>query len=465
MMEGYPIDVNLVFNTLSAACGDNNSSVIQQTAMKSLQTFENIKGFVNALTQVLAIEFDHKLDLKSNCRLLAVITLKNVVSRCWKTRGSFVYLIEDSEKKQLKDFILTRCMCLEKDKRVLSQLTVLVAQIAKLDWPTVWPELLPSLFEFIQIDKRYDTSFSSTATATATTTKNDSLVYFDSVLSELSSKGIPSARKSFNDSALHMFPYILNKWADLSTKLLVILQSVSTGSTTNDLNVANNIAEVLLLLTNILEIMIIKLFSIVSTSAEFIDFFRLFMEQQYNFINFLQNLPKKIVEIFLKVLLVFDLENDKGHYTKEIIEKLHGMVKIRQNNLFNDNHGSLYLLIIQIQCITNQLFFIPTTLQKDYPLQMVPFLESYLNISYIKIIENFSKNNNNSDKNNKKFLEISLQLTNSPCISMTLFLSNTLSCRVYTTEINNVAKLKEKLTLRLQLAASSYKEDSSKQVS
>ena len=103
------------------------------------------------------------------------------------------------------------------------------------------------------------------------------------------------------------------------------------------------------------------------------------------------------------------------------------------------------------------MYNIPLILQKENPLQMVPYLG--------KLLESFSYDLNNTYQSIHKLSVLSnplfnivLTLLKSSCISSILFISNTISCKFYTNEINNVAKLKEKLNLRL---LSNYKEGES----
>ena len=100
-------------------------------------------------------------------RLAAVINLKRTVANHWKPRTCLAcsplcvflvlsnidsslgtgkvgaYPIGDDEKAALKQFLLSHME--EPDQKVAAQLAVLIADIARKDWPRAWDELFPSL--------------------------------------------------------------------------------------------------------------------------------------------------------------------------------------------------------------------------------------------------------------------------------------------------------------------------------
>jgi hypothetical protein len=437
-MSASMTDTVMVFSVLESACYATDPT-IQQAAMKTLQDFYSKDGFVYSLIQVL--QSDQIPDLKLDCRLLAVITLKNVVSRCWKTRGSSIHLTNSTEKQCLRDFLLKQSLCTEKDRRVLSQLAVLMGQIAKTDWPTDWSALLPSLFEAIQCNDR-ESSYSPSSEINA-------IVFFHAVLSELSAKTIPNARKAFNEASVHIFPYIAENWLKISIKLIEILPLVyhlGLEVSSNALKQHNHLAEQLPILTNILEIIVKKAFLSISTSTDFIKFFESFVPQQYRYIHFLQNIPPESLLVISGSSSVFDINEIFDHDKSEVdIENI--LIKVK-TFINNEKNGEICALLLRICRISDKISSLPIALLKESPLQMVPFLETFLKLSYTQINENFQIKQGVTEFSGD-FLDTSLQLTKGPCISAILFLSNTLSCKVYTKETNTVAKKREKLLLSL----------------
>lgn len=60
-----------------------------------------------------------------------------------KTGKVGAYTLGDDEKAALKQFLLSHME--EPDQKVAAQLAVLIADIARKDWPRAWDELFPSL--------------------------------------------------------------------------------------------------------------------------------------------------------------------------------------------------------------------------------------------------------------------------------------------------------------------------------
>ena len=433
------LDASMVFSVLDAACY-SESLVAQQAAMTNLQEFESLDGFVTSLTQIL--DSDQVHESKAQCRLLAVINLKNVVSRCWKNRGSTVHLLNSEEKVLLKKFVLHRALCKENDSRVLVQLSVLMAQVAKADWPTDWPELLPSLYAEVSSDDN--------APAFSSYRKNDVMTYFYSTAQELSSKTMASARNNFKESLIFMFPYFSKKWSYFSFQLLNVLSqcfSPDKNANFNFIIEANNLAAELSVLTGVLEIALSKTFTSISSSASFSEFFHFFAAQQSKYLQFLQSLPRETLEMFAWTTNKYDVnygESSSGAEEADI-EKVFSCVKSENNDGIDRN---MIVLILRVSAITSKVYDIPITLQKDHPLHMVPYLEMFLRLYSTDLAMTFQPKAGPQFLSDSLFKTI-LKIVNSPCISSTMFLSNSLSCRFYVKEVNTVSKLKEMLSLRL----------------
>lgn len=85
--------------------------------------------------------------LQTDLRLGAVICLKRTVLAHWRPRKAGVYVVSDEEKLALKSFLLSHS---EEPIRKLSvQLSVVIGDIARRDWPDAWVELFNSLLNTI----------------------------------------------------------------------------------------------------------------------------------------------------------------------------------------------------------------------------------------------------------------------------------------------------------------------------
>ena len=75
-------------------------------------------------------------------RLLAVLCLKNAVSRRWHQRRQGESAIADAEKAVLRRGLLHTLD--EQDPQIWAQLELLIATIGRLDGLSAWPELMPT---------------------------------------------------------------------------------------------------------------------------------------------------------------------------------------------------------------------------------------------------------------------------------------------------------------------------------
>ena len=447
------MDAGVVFSVLESACYSQVSTA-QQAAMISLQEYEIVDGFATCLMQI--IDSDQIPDTKLDCRLLAVITLKNVVSRCWKSRGSTVHLLNANEKAYVKDFAIKRSLRKERDQRVLIQLSVLIAEVAKMEWPTDWPQLLPSLFDDVKSGE-VETAFSSSSS-------NDAITLFYSVLQELSTKTISNARNEFKNSAIFMFPHFAKKLEILSINLLNMLPDCinpEPNSHTDTLSKANALADQLATVTNILDIFVLKVFPSISATPEFSNFFEFLLTQQTKLVSFIQCQSLDVLESFASLTDRYDVSLESCGVGDALdIDKVTDAIK---KNPCDVNNWMAFLLLLRISNITNKIAYLPVALQKDYPLQMVPFLKSLLNTYHIVLSDSFPTNRIKSGRASKLYKSV-LALTKVSCISATLFISNVLSCKVYTVEKNSVAKLKEKLNFRFKSPPGANTDQDSTQV-
>ena len=433
-----------MFSVLEAACYAQQSAA-QQAAMINLQDFESLDGFATSLIQI--IDSEQVPDSKSDCRLLAVITLKNVVSRCWKSRGSTVHLLNSHEKSYLKEFTLKRAVCKEKDSRVLTQLSVLMAQVAKVEWPADWPQLLPSLFDDLKSGELQPTLSSSS--------KNDAMILFYSVVVELASKTTPNAKNEFKNSAHFMFPYFAKTLETLSLNLIALLPECckrDQNFQSDSLRKANILAEQLSIVTNILDIFVSKIFTTISNTPDFASFFIFLLDQKKKYTCYLQCQSLDTIESFTALSDRYSLPliNSTGNDGWDI-DKVIGNI---QKNGGDNGDASVFILLLRVSNIANKISSIPVALQKEHPLEMVPYLESFLELFHEELTNTFSPTHGISGRAGTLFKNI-LSLTRSSCISAILFISNIISCKVYSTKTNSVAKLKEKLNFQFKLPSGS----------
>jgi len=111
---------------------------VRKPAEEALAQAGNGRGFIEVLIIIIS-NARNDADL----RLSAIICLKRTMHRHWRPRRADQYTLADDEKAGLKRFLLGHME--EPEKRVAVQLAVVVADIARREWPGSWDELFPSL--------------------------------------------------------------------------------------------------------------------------------------------------------------------------------------------------------------------------------------------------------------------------------------------------------------------------------
>ena len=118
----------------------------RKPAEAQLKANEHVPGFCDALLAVLSPE--QLGAVPPAARLMAVICLKNVQRRHWSARGNrTLRVLTDEEKARVRSALLAPAAMAEASAPVAEQFAVLVAKVARTDWPQAWPELFPSLLQ------------------------------------------------------------------------------------------------------------------------------------------------------------------------------------------------------------------------------------------------------------------------------------------------------------------------------
>ena len=120
---------------------------VRKPAEAQLKAHEHAVGFSDALLGILNLGGGGGGGgVSAPARLMAIICLKNVQRRFWVARGSATLrVLADDEKARLRAALLAPAAFEEQDNAVAEQAAVLVAKVARADWPRSFPELFPSL--------------------------------------------------------------------------------------------------------------------------------------------------------------------------------------------------------------------------------------------------------------------------------------------------------------------------------
>ena len=107
-----------------------------------LRDWEAAPGFCSAVLRASQV---HTLGLTQAERLLAVLCLKNAVSRRWQRRSPNDSTVSDAEKASLRGALLA--LLHEPDEKLWAQLELTIATIGKVDGLAAWPALMPTLLD------------------------------------------------------------------------------------------------------------------------------------------------------------------------------------------------------------------------------------------------------------------------------------------------------------------------------
>ncbi|CAI6006706.1 unnamed protein product [Closterium sp. NIES-65] len=133
-------DAGPIYNLLEAALNE----ATRKEAEQALNAYETRVGFCSCLLEIISRK---ELDQKGGARWLAAIYFKNSINRYWRARRE-TQGISDEEKPVLRARLLE--LVADENSQVAVQLAVLIAKIARIDYPREWSELFPTLLQKLQ---------------------------------------------------------------------------------------------------------------------------------------------------------------------------------------------------------------------------------------------------------------------------------------------------------------------------
>ncbi|KAG6487338.1 hypothetical protein ZIOFF_055924 [Zingiber officinale] len=135
-------DLHTVYSFLSNALSIDEST--RKQAESALAQCENRPGFCSCLLEIIAARDS---GCRDDARLLASVYFKNSISRYWRHRRDTSGISND-EKNHIRTKLLLHLR--EENTQIAIQLAVLVAKIARIDYPKEWPELFSILGQQLQ---------------------------------------------------------------------------------------------------------------------------------------------------------------------------------------------------------------------------------------------------------------------------------------------------------------------------
>jgi len=140
----------------------------------------------------MLLEISTAPEVPTQTRLVAVMYLKNNIQRYWQAKADAPSMISDEEKATVRTRILLSITD-EQDQNTATQKALLVAKIARSDFPEAWPTI-------------FDDISSQLAANAAPLGLQQTMLVLHFVLRDLSSKCLVKDRKQFRKWHLHYYP-------------------------------------------------------------------------------------------------------------------------------------------------------------------------------------------------------------------------------------------------------------------
>lgn len=183
-------------------------------------------------SMLLQIYLQSSLDLK--VRSLAIIVLKNGVSKYWRKGASFG--IVEQEKLEIRKLLLLRFN--EPSKQLAAHQAVVISKIARFDCPTFWPDLLPSLLHLVQ------SSFTDAKNITISKCEQYNALYtLHLSMKQVAARPLPAAREILRQIAPEVFAFM---HAILKNRISLFKAGVQSGEEHDSLDFSLSIARIAL---------------------------------------------------------------------------------------------------------------------------------------------------------------------------------------------------------------------------
>ncbi|CAM4560942.1 unnamed protein product, partial [Caretta caretta] len=262
----------------------SQDSAVLKPAEEQLKQWEIQPGFYSVLLNIFT---NHTLDV--NVRWLAVLYFKNGIDRYWRRVAP--HALSEEEKSTLRAGLITNFN--EPVNQVTTQISVLIAKVARLDCPRQWPELIPTLLESVKIQDDLR--------------QHRALLTFYHVTKTLASKRLAADRKLFYDLASGIYSFACSLWNHHTD---TFLQQIFTG----DEAAATNSLERTLLSLKVLRKLTVHGFVEPHRNVEVMGFLHAVFERLKQFLecsrsigteNVCRDRLEKTIILFTKVLLDF----------------------------------------------------------------------------------------------------------------------------------------------------------------
>lgn len=169
----------------------------QQVAERQLREFEKVPGFASTLLEIGLAQ-----TAEEDIRLLALIIFKNSINRCWLATSETAASPEERQRILAR---LSSNLC-EPNKALAVQLSLIIARIARFEWPQRWENLMPLLVQTLDNPQKLAV--------------HRGLSILHEVLLELSSKCRATAKRQFEAACKSLIGPVRQCWA-MHTQLTI----------------------------------------------------------------------------------------------------------------------------------------------------------------------------------------------------------------------------------------------------
>ncbi|XP_027527254.1 importin-11 [Neopelma chrysocephalum] len=262
----------------------SQDTAVLKPAEEQLKQWETQPGFYSVLLNIFT---NHSLDV--NVRWLAVLYFKNGIDRYWRRVAP--HALSEEEKTTLRAGLITNFN--EPVNQIATQISVLIAKVARVDCPRQWPELIPTLVESVKVQDDLQ--------------QHRALLTFYHVTKTLSSKRLAADRKLFYDLTSSIYSFACSLWNHHTD---TFLQQICVG---NEAAAANSLERTLLSL-KVLRKLTVHGFVEPHWNAEVMGFLHAVFERLKQFLECSRNIRaenicrdrlEKTIILFTKVLLDF----------------------------------------------------------------------------------------------------------------------------------------------------------------
>ncbi|KAI8924466.1 armadillo-type protein [Entophlyctis helioformis] len=249
---------------------------VRRPAEGVLSQWEKSPGFHSTLQDVF-----HDRSLDTKVRSLAIIYLKNGIDKYW--RKTAPNCVQPDEKQRIRARQLT--MLDEPQKQLAVHQAVATAKMARVDFPTDWPDLLHTLIPLVQ------TAFAAAPPLTDAilATQHNSLYTLHLVVKALCTKTLPASRRILLQLAPDIFRFVASVFYDRANLFVSSAQQVDAADPHHGLDSTLSLARVAL---KCLRRLIIHGFTDFTAHPEAVDLFRNLVGYLRSFVQIRQSLPK-----------------------------------------------------------------------------------------------------------------------------------------------------------------------------